>query len=61
MLTVLSIALGVLVVITITVFTGCFGAQEATSAPVTRDGQVVGLITLDDVLERLLRSGEAAA
>ena len=60
MLTVLSIALGVLVVITITVFTGYFGAQEATSAPVTRDGQVVGLITLD-VLERLLRSGEAAA
>jgi hypothetical protein len=32
-LTVLSIALGVLVVITITVFTGYFGAQEATSAP----------------------------
>jgi CBS domain containing-hemolysin-like protein len=26
---------------------------------VTRDGLVVGLITLDDVLERLLRSGEA--
>jgi CBS domain containing-hemolysin-like protein len=28
---------------------------------VTRDGQVVGLITLDDVLRRLLRSGETAA
>jgi CBS domain containing-hemolysin-like protein len=40
---------------------GMMRQRRSHLCTVTRDGQILGLITLDDVLERLLQSGEPAA
>jgi glycine/D-amino acid oxidase-like deaminating enzyme len=37
------------------------GLQRSHLCTVTDDGHVIGLITLNDVLERLLKSGRPAA